>query len=286
MNPAQIREFAESYFRAFQSQFVENTPAYFSVELPKEVDKDLGNRPFYWTYAEKMGIEPNTLTLTFIFDRDNTPADLRGEDLSFGSRRLHQIFDSAKKHGRYVRLYEQSAQDRILSALSSSPLVPWLAVNYKLEFISDQKRDLLLPLGINLISGAIIVDFYEKISNMQLTPKLPDYCFTMKPIFGIDSACARLEQYVQARINEEDTAWATFASERLEEEKRLVESYYSEEYVRHSSTKDDGLDMEEHKEQIGQEKLKRLAELEWQHQPRIEVDVLNTGLVFLRSTIV
>src|SRR4051812_23298746 len=106
MNQTEIRTYVERYFDAFQSPIVESNPAYFSVQLPIEVDKDLGNRPFYWTYVEKIGIEHNPLTLTFIFDPEQVPDGIRGENLIFGSRRLHQIFDSAKKHGKYVRLYE------------------------------------------------------------------------------------------------------------------------------------------------------------------------------------
>jgi len=285
MNQTEIRSYVENYFHAFQSQFIESTPAYFSVQLPIEVDKDLGNRPFYWTYVEKIGMEPNPLTLTFVFDREQLPDGIRGEELPFGSRRLHQIFDSAKKHGKYVRLYEEISPDTPKRMLSSFPLVPWLCVNYKIEFICDRKRDMLLPLGINLISGQIVDDMYTKLEKLPLTPRLPDYAFTMQPIFGIESAANRLEQYIQGIIDNEDFTWATAAKERLEEEKLLVESFYNEESVRPGSTDEDEEQWLEKKKKIEAEKDMRLKELSWQFEPRVQASVINTGLFYLRSPI-
>ncbi|MEW9672800.1 YqhG family protein [Ammoniphilus sp. 3BR4] len=285
MNQQEIRSYIEGYFRAFQSPFTEETPAYFTVQLPVEVDKDLGNRPFYWTYVEKIGLEPNPLHLTFIFDREQVPEGVRGEELIFGSRRLHQIFESAKKHGKFVRLYEHIEPQPALGSFSSVALVPWLGVNFKVEFICDQKKDLLLPLGINLISGAIVSNFYQSVSQLDLTPKLPDYSFTMQPIFGIDSGISRLEQFIQSCLDQEDTLWAKLAIERLDEEKQLIESFYQKESIRQGKTEEEQELAEERKIKLAAEKETRLQELEWQFQPRIEVSAVNAGLFYLRTSI-
>lgn len=285
MNKLEIRSYVESYFRAFQSHFHENNPAYFSVELPIEVDKDLGNRPFYWTYVEKIGMQPNPLTLTFVFDRDGLPEGTRGEELVFGSRRLHQIFDSAKKHGKFVRLYEANSNTVSPPFSKSEPLVPWLGINYKIEFICDQKKDILFPLGINLVSGQIREEFYHHVKDLLLTPKLPDYSFTMQPIFGVESATTRLEQYIQNRIDQEDTLWAEQANQRWEEERVLVESFYQEESLRQSSTETDEEVWQERKSKWEAEKQTRLQELSWQFEPRIQVTVVNAGLFYLRTPI-
>ncbi|WP_134698576.1 YqhG family protein [Ammoniphilus sp. YIM 78166] len=281
MNQQEIRTYVEGYFKAFQSPFIEESSAHFTVQLPIEVDKDLGNRPFYWTYVEKIGMEPTPLHLTFVFNREEAP-DIRGEDLVFGSRRLHQIFQSAQKHGRFVRLYELSPQGTSLGSLSSVPLVPWLGINYKVEFICDQKRDLIFSLGVNLISGAIVQSFYQSVTQLELTPKLPDYSFTMQPIFGLESAADRLENFIQSCLDQEDTTWASQANERLEEEKLLVESFYNEER-RSTPSSEDPEAAEEQKQKLAEEKTMRLKELEWQFQPRIEVSTINAGLFYLRT---
>lgn len=278
MNQDEIRTFAENYFRSFQSTFVEEHPAFFSVELPVEVDKDIGNRPFYWSYVEKMGITPNLITLNLIFDPANCPEGIRGEAMTFGSRRLLQLFGSSKKHGQFVRLYEEPKQ---IQAKGSTPLAPWLCTNYKIEFVCDQKRDLLLSFGINLITGEILEDFHQKVKQLPLTPKLPDYSFTMQPIFGIDSAVTKLETFIQALLSKEDTKWAQLAKERLEEEKVYVESYYQEEASRQHSTEEDAEKLQERQKQLVTEKETRMNELIWQFEPKIEVQLVNGGLFYL-----
>jgi hypothetical protein len=282
MNQDEIRAFAESYFRSFQSTFVEEHPAYFSVQLPVEVDKDIGNRPFYWSYVEKMGITPNLITLNLIFDPSNCPDGVRGDAMTFGSRRLLQLFGSAKKHGQFVRLYELPKQ---APAKGSTPLAPWLCANYKIEFICDQKRDVLVPLGINLITGEVQQNFYQKVRQLPLTPKLPDYSFTMQPIFGIDTAVAKLESFIQALLDKEETEWAELAKERLEEEKAYVESYYQEETNRQHSTEEDAAKRQELEKQLISEKETRLNELIWQFEPKIEVEIVNAGLFYLSHTV-
>ncbi|HJV46981.1 MAG TPA: YqhG family protein [Bacillota bacterium] len=285
MNQTEIRRFVEGYFQAFESTFIEEHPAYFSVELPIEVDKDLGNRPFYWTYVEKIGLEPTPLKLTFIFDHEQVPSDVRGDYLKFGSRRLHQIFDSAKKHGRFIRLYEAQLESPGLGSRSSFPLVPWLCTNYRVEFICDQKRDLLLPLGINLLTGSISSNFYQKIGSLTLTPKLPDYSFTMQPIFGVESAISRVEGFIQDLLSKEDTVWAIQAQERLKEEKELVESFFGEEVLRQESTDEDEIERMQKRKSLLLEKETRLQELDWQFDPRIDVSIVNAGLFFLRTPV-
>jgi len=282
MNQQEIRNYIETYFKAFDSPFITETPSYFTVQLPVEVDKDLGNRPFYWTYVEKIGIEPNPLQLTFVFEPDSLPEGLKGEELPYGSRRLHQIFDSAKKHGKFVRLYEELGTHNGRPR-SSFPLVPWLGVNYKAEFICDQKKDMLLSLGMNLISGSIIADFYQKVQSLELTPKLPDYTFTMQPIFGIDSAVEKIEGYITRELEQHDTKWAEYALERLKEEKELVESYYGEEATRQESTEEQESEHSEKLQKLLVEKNTRLQELTWQFEPRIQVSALNIGLFYLQT---
>ncbi|GAB7386785.1 YqhG family protein [Bacillaceae bacterium] len=258
MNQTQIREFMETYFQAFDSVFLEKHPAYFTVKLPKEVDKDIGNRPFYWSYVEKLGMEPQPLVVTFVFDRERFPNHVRAEEIRFGSARLHQIFASAKKHGRFVRLYEKQALPL------QAPLMPWLSVNVKIEFICDRKRDVLLSVGIDLIRGEIVPDFYKKVRNLPLSPKIPELQYTLPPALALADAVERLERYVRSEIAKYDTAWAHEARERLQQEIALLEAYYGE----HCDS--------------AAEKEQRIQELRWQYEPRIEVRTTNVGLFFLR----
>ncbi|MBN6186057.1 hypothetical protein JQN58_03525 [Aneurinibacillus sp. BA2021] len=267
MNQIQVRSFLERYFAAHQARYEENHPAYFKVELPTEVDKDLGNRPFYWTYIEKLNLEPQPMYMTFVFDRAGLPDGVHGEDIMFGAPRLQQFFASARRHGRYIRLYEHAQA----GSGAHAALTPWLGINYKISFICDRKKDRLLSLGINLIHGQITEHFFEMLEDRAMRPLLPDYAYTMRPIFSPDSAVAHLEEYVKKSIEQEDPLWAEEARERLAAELLQVERFYT------------AVDAEEKRDEqpTFDPKEKRTEELRWQYEPRIEVDIINGGLFFL-----
>jgi hypothetical protein len=269
MNQTQVRTFLERYFAAHQARYTEQHPAYFTVELPIEVDKDLGNRPFYWTYVERLNLDPQPMYMTFVFQRTALPADVRGEDISFGSPRLQQFFASAQRRGRYIRLYEQHSVTP--SNATHSALSPWLGINYKISFICDRKKDRLLSLGINLIHGQIYEEFFDMLETRAMSPLLPDYAYTMRPIFSIDSAIERLEQHVQGTIEEEDKTWAEEARRRLTAELAQIEHFYAEQ----SSAN------EEKEKGTPDYKEKRMEELRWQYEPRIEVEIINGGMFYL-----
>lgn len=273
MNQQEVRDYLERYFAAHQARYEEKTPDYFRVQLPMEVDKDLGNRPFYWTYVERLNLEPQPMFMTLIFNPEKVPSDLRGERISFGSPRLQQFFASAKRHGQYIRLYEHPAQENHLQG--NSPLIPWLGVNIRISMICDVKKDLLVSLGFNLVHGTIVESFFTSCSDRDLKPVMPNFAYTIPPIYSIDSALGKLENFIQGMIGKQDHSWAKQARERLEKEMDLVKHFYIE---------------KGEKEQVEEEKEKenvmnkRLAELKWQFEPRIEVDIINGGLFYFTAT--
>lgn len=276
MEQAQIRRFVEKYFDAHHSHFVEKHPAYITVTLPKEVDKDIGNRPFYWTYVERCGIEPTSLTLTFIFDKENVPEEIKGEWLGFGTGRLLQIFQSAIKHGKFVRLYEEQKNSASLSGGNLVPLAPWLGINYRVEFICDQKRDWIISLGVNLVSGQVKSGFFEQVRTLPLTPKLPDYRFTIQPIFPLKSAMSIAERYVHDLLEKEDKQWAEKARDRMDHEIALVESFYQDAVAKETP---------DNQELLATEHNRRVQELKWQYEPRINVKLINAGMFHLESVL-
>ncbi|MED0679953.1 YqhG family protein [Aneurinibacillus thermoaerophilus] len=272
MNQAQVRSFLERYFAAHQAHYVEQHPAYFKVELPIEVDKDLGNRPFYWTYVERLNLEPQPMCMTFVFDNASLPEGVNGEDITFGSPRLQQFFASAQRHGRYIRLYEHT--DPPNGSNLHFALTPWLGINYKISFICDRKKDRLLSLGINLIHGQIKENFFDYLEARNILPVLPDYAYTMRPIFSIDSAVQHLERHVQTAIDAEDKTWACEARSRLAAELAQIEHFYA----RKTATED------KNEEPVLNHKEKRAEELRWQYEPRIEVEIINGGVFYLSHT--
>lgn len=255
MRQDEIQQFLERYFRANECDIIENEDVYMTVQLTIAMDKELMNRPFYWHYIERTGGTPAPMKLTFIIKHTE---NITGEPLHFGSPRLHQLFQSAQRHGSYIRLYEKT------NATSSVPLHPWLGVNVKISYQCDRKKDTILSLGLHLITGTIVEQFHEKLQKLPLTPKIPDYCFTISPIIKPQSGMARLEQYIGKKIEQDDHTWAEQAIARWNEDLALLDHFYEE--------------MEEKPECYYMEK----QALEEQYKPKITISVINGGLFYLQ----
>lgn len=260
MNQEELYTFTERYFRALGCNILKKEPAYLQAQLSVEADKDIMNRPYYWMFVEKTGAPPQPQQVTYIFDEDQLPDEIQGERIQFGCWRLHLIFASAKSKGRFIRLYEA-----VDDTGRAKGLCPWLMLNFKISFISDQKKDLFYPLGINLLSGQILPQFWDILLDYRLTPKIPDYHYTLRPIFSLPSALQRVEEHIRAFLAEQDTTWAETANKRLDEEIRLLDTFY---------LKSD--------EQAQQTYQKRLEEIEF-YRPKIEVSPINVGLVYLQT---
>lgn len=264
MDQTQIREFTERFLDHHQCKVVEVAPTHLVTQLSIDVDKDLLNRPFYWMYVEKMGTTPQPAQLCFIFDADNRPPELNGEYLFFGAPRFKMMLRSAQKHGRFVRLYQEThLRPRYGTSL---PYVPWLAVNFKVSYISDQKKDIIHQLGINLQSGEIRENFTEELAKFQWTHKLPTGRHLLPEKMNGAEALSELEYYLDDLLKQEDHTWANEALERYINEISQLEAYFPEKSE---------LEEEQHKN-----KDARKREIIRQYHPRIEVEVINAGYFY------
>lgn len=260
MQQQEIHKFLERYFTANSCDIMENTNSHLAVQLSIEMDKELMNRPFYWHYLEKTGGVPNPMQLTLITNNTMAPEDLKGDTVHFGSPRLHQIFESTKRLAGYIRLYEDV---KIPPSAGHLPLHPWLNVNVKISYQCDRKKDVILSLGIHLITGSIVEGFQHVVQQTDLTPKIPDFCFTMSPIIMPTSGLNRLEHYVNGFIASEDHSWADEARARWEKDLQLLNHFYED---------------EEEKPDSYETEKKALQE---QYEPKIHVSIINGGLFYL-----
>ncbi|WP_099301272.1 YqhG family protein [Bacillus sp. Marseille-P3800] len=261
MNQLDIHQYLKRYFLAHDSSIVEESPAHLTVKLSIKLDKALMNRPFYWHYQEKIGSAPNPMTITLITDQNRIPEDLQGEVIHFGSPRLSQIFDSANELGAFIRMYESAPN----LTTGSHPLHPWLAVNANISFQCDRKKDVLLSLGLNLINGQIVPQFFDKVDQLTLTPKIPDYCFTLSPLVKLESGLKRLQKVMKTYIENEPTHWAAAAHTRWANDEQLLESFY------------EGTD--DKPESYFAEK----DALQERYEPHIHVSIVNGGIFYLHQ---
>lgn len=258
MQQQEIHKFLEKYFQSNHCEIVDNGPGYLTVQLTVEMDKELMNRPFYWHYLEKTGGIANPMRLTLITDSQKAPEQLKGEHIHFGSPRLHQIFASTKKLAGYIRLYENHTVNQ-----QQVPLLPWLGLNVKISYQCDRKRDLFRSIGLQLINGQMVEGFHDLLLNMQLTPKIPDYSFTLSPLVKPRSGITRIENYVKNELENEDHTWASEAIERWNKDLKLLDHFYEEE--------------EEKSESYETEK----QALKEQYEPKINISIINGGLYYL-----
>lgn len=257
MQQQKIHNFLEHYFIANQCEILENAAGYLNVQLTVELDKLLMNRPFYWHYQEKIGGNPTPMTLGLKTVQNEEKA---GEFIHFGSPRLHQIFQSTKKLAPYIRLYED-----VKGAKMNIPLEPWLCINSKVSYQCDRKKDHFISLGLHLISGLIKEDFHGHLNKLNLTPKIPDYCFTVSPLIKPSSGLKRLEAYIENWIDQDDHSWAEEAMLRWRDDQNLLDHFYEDE--------------EEKPEcyHVETEALKTL------YKPNINVDIINGGLFYIQK---
>jgi hypothetical protein len=254
----EIHQFLERYFQANGCEITENGPGHITVQLTNELDKELMNRPFYWHYLEKTGGIPNPMKLTLITNSKEAPEHLKGENIYFGSPRLHQIFQSTKNLAGYIRLYE----NRSLAHQKQTPLLPWLGMNVKISYQCDRKRDVFKSIGLQLINGQMVEDFYDKLLSIPLTPKIPDYSFTLSPLVMPKSGMLRIENYLRNNLSREDHTWADEARQRWQKDLELLDHFY---------------EGEEEKESYQIEK----KALQDQYEPKIKISIINGGLFYL-----
>ncbi|TVY08309.1 YqhG family protein [Paenibacillus cremeus] len=341
MNTEEIHRYVLQYLEAERCDILEKHPSYLTVKLSVSADKDLNYRPYYWSFVERTGAPPETMTCTFIFDPEQyrelqphgqpggpqpgvstaappgagavpappqgaasadaaaPPASASGspeqpqpqsdsilgryfgfvptaftarvprDEVTFGSRRLEQIFSAVRAKGRFVRLFEQHAQELPRYQTQTIPYETWLGVNYKVELICDMKRSEIHSLGIHLQTGEIRERFHESVLPKRMTPRLPVHVYVTPDRIALPRAVLFLEEYVEQKLGAYDHRWAQEAQLRLEDELLRVRDYY--EALLQSADPETRPEIEAQYEG-------RKQEVEWQYRPRVQISVINCGL--------
>ncbi|MCM3747203.1 YqhG family protein [Paenibacillus pasadenensis] len=312
MNDKQIQRFVSRYVDATGSRIVEKSPAHMTVKLSPAADRELTNRPYYWSYVDRAGVEPETMTYLFVTDSkrydeqqlrqaeaeasaelgalDQAAHDalsrsigfvhgaINGvrtprEDLYFGSRKLDQLFEAARVGGSYVYLF-QEPERRSLNPFDSIAYTAWLGVNLRVEFACDMKREEIHSYGISLATGNIQENFHERLSSLRLTPKLPANVHTARNGFTLARALATVEAHLEKKLRGADFSWAEGAARRLEEELAILAHYYEKML---ESAED------EHKDAIAAQYETKRQEIRWQYEPRVTVSAINCGVFHLEG---
>jgi hypothetical protein len=258
MEQHNIHNYLEKYFQLNRCDMLENDGKSLHVRLSVELDKRLMNRPFYWQYVETTGADAQPMELKIVTEQTENDKK-EGEFIHFGSPRLHQIFQSTKELGGFIRLYEDIGDMHGRSIA----LEPWLGLNMKVSYQCDRKKDMLVSPGLHLISGKVVNDFDDHLAATSMTPKIPNFCFTISPLIKLQSGIKRIERMVENAIQNDDHSWADEARERWEQDLDLLDRFYENE--------------QEKPESYYSEK----EALRQQYEPKIKVEIINGGLFYL-----
>lgn len=274
MNEAQIKHVVQHYAQATECQTIDVGPAYLTVKLSPEADKQLMNRPYYWGFIERTNEVPETMTITFTFSLQTTSPGTynsgRVEYVGYGSAMLQRIMQAIKAKGQFVHLYEEPSY---ASAMHSEAIAytTWLIVNYKIAFLCDMKRDELHSIGISLATGDIVEHAHSYVLNKPLTPKLPAHTHLRETI-SLQRAQSECVRYLTRKLEAYDAKWAADAYERMQAESEVIHAYYND-LLKQAD--------EDLKADIEQQYDNRLTEIEWQYKPRVEIAPINGGIFHL-----
>ncbi|TJY41343.1 hypothetical protein E5161_13045 [Cohnella pontilimi] len=289
MNVKQIQKFVLSYIEATGCQILEKSPNHITVKLSPDADRALTNRPFYWSFVDRCGVAPETMTYTWIFEKAPVPeagipstpltslvtggVRVAREEIYFGSRRLTQLFDAVRQAGRNVTMFEEPPRGH-RDPLGSQPYTAWLGVNFKVGYECDMKREELYGWGISLATGVIDDKFYEGLKDKRLTPRLPANIHLLRNGLSLRKGLSQLENALERKIKTSDFGWAVEAENRRQEERNRINQYYGPLLER--STEDD-----EQKAVLQTRQKQREEEIDWQYRPRVAVSIVNCGIFHL-----
>jgi hypothetical protein len=64
----EVRKHVMDYLEATECSIIEVSPLHVTVKLSPRADRMLTDRPYYWGFVERTGVDPETLSFTFVFD--------------------------------------------------------------------------------------------------------------------------------------------------------------------------------------------------------------------------
>jgi len=290
MNAKQIHKFVVSYLESKECHLIEKSPSSVTVKLSPDADRALSGRPYYWSFVDRTGTPPETMTYRWSFEQPDASGPTNAspvsyvmtesgrviqEDVYFGSRRLLQLFDVVQQAGRCATLFEEPPRGR-LDPLRSEPYTAWLGANLRVGFECDMKKEELYCWGISLATGVIDEKFMDKLRYRKMTPRLPSNVHLLKNGLSLRRGMNQLETHLERKLKSADFGWAVEAEARRQDELERIRLYYEPmlETMTHP-------DQREQRETLAARFRQRQSEIDWQYRPRVSVTVVNCGIFHL-----
>lgn len=253
MEAIDVKQFVRRYFKAHNCTVHEKENGRLDIELNEEVDKKLMNRPFYWHYMKSMNQKGVPQTLQFGINQMTQKNGV--EPIHFGSLRFQQLVDDLTRTKQIVHGFERVDTD------VQTALYPWLIMNIKISYIGMQSKDEIFSLGLQLISGKIVVHMMEKLQEVPIESTISPMCYVLSPMITHVSGSKRIERILDTYLEEQDHEWAIHSMDALEEELQLIHTFYEEETA---------------------DQLNEIEMVRKRYKPRIVFNVISGGVVYLK----
>lgn len=252
-----IEVFLEDFFTAHDCQ-VNKENKYLTVQLTKEMDQAIMNRPFYWHFMKQTKQEGVPYTLYLTTDSSNQKDGY--EIVHFGSPRLQQIFNYLQQNYQYTRLYQK------VHVNQSTPLYPWLVVNLQVDYMGQFLKSHIYSIGLNLMNGHMMTDMMNTLGHLELDEEIPHYCYGISPLIKETSGLKRIEDTIMRFIKNEEHSWAEASIYEMKKEVSQLKSFFHE--------IEDG----------DQEFLKQeILAIQERFEPHIRLKYINVGLIYLKK---
>lgn len=311
MKYSQIKPFVHQYLEATGCTILEKGSEHMKVKLSPEADKDLTNRPYYWSFVERTGAEPETMTYTFVFDEE--------------------AYEAYQKEQKNALQNDDFTQRKQTSSPSNQPLSNDHRLQRKIGYVPPVNRIKYdhLHYGSSRLQqifqtvkqkGKYVLLFEEPDESKSLT-SIQSYTSWLGANYNVEYTCdmkrselyslgislstgeivTNFQQYLNskkltprlpARTHVKETISLPRAVQELERylEKKITaqdDQWSYEAQIRMEEEKkriqdyyEEMLERVESDEKpaVEQEYENRLREMEWQYKPRITASVINCGI--------
>jgi|GEM_PF-2122367 len=288
---AERLQFCDDYFSSVDARILMAKEDYREYQLPREIDKELTDRPYYWLWVDQTGQKPDPTILRLAFspdalerenqrlhretlERANSSSESHpsapyfrppvAELVSLGGFRLERIMDSVMARGRFICV-------RPKDGLRGRPVIPWLLMNAVVSYVCDLTEQNFISLGLCLTNDQIVNDFWQAIERIPMGVARWEEVVGPYDEDAVEAGLSRLRDYVGTKLRASPQTWAKEAELRLEEELAQLDLYYG------SLVAEDGSDSDV----LTVEHQQKRAELKQRAAPRIDIEVVQVALVGL-----
>ncbi len=272
-NKREIQDFCRRFFAAVDAPTLIDQTDFLQVELPREIDKQLTDRPYYWMYVEATGQQvPNTV-LSLSFDRSVAVEGIEKiEYVTLGSFRLNKMIETAQKRGRVTRAYQQ---------VSAKRLSPYLMTTFKISFLADRRRDEMVSYGVHLGHGSVEADFYPRIESLTFGEHPCSAAQVERSVLSLAEGYQLLKANITSEIAALDHSWAEDADAHLAEELEQLETYYHSLGLIHADERATDEERSQKATLYAAERDLRISELKWRCAPRIQIEPFHFAVLYV-----